>query len=140
MGRVPWALALDRVVKPPRPLSAYARLAAGYSLGAALLLVSPTPALAHVKWFVAPTDPSRPGIDPTLILSARTALLVAVAAAESGPLTVFADDGGTVRELVKGDAGPNAHSVAVAPETHHIYLPLQNLNGRPVLREMVAEP
>ena len=47
---------------------------------------------------------------------------------------------GTVRELVKADAGPNAHSVAVDPETHHSYLPLQNLNGHPVLREMVVEP
>jgi DNA-binding beta-propeller fold protein YncE len=61
-------------------------------------------------------------------------------AAESGPLTVFVDDAGTVRELIQADAGPNAHSVAVDPETHHIYLPLQNLNGKPVLREMVVEP
>jgi hypothetical protein len=30
--------------------------------------------------------------------------------------------------------------VAVDPETHHIYLPLQNLNGKPVLREMEVEP
>jgi YVTN family beta-propeller protein len=61
-------------------------------------------------------------------------------AAESGPLTVFSEDGGTVRELVKADAGPNAHSVAVDPETHHIYLPLQNVDGHPVLREMTVEP
>ena len=61
-------------------------------------------------------------------------------AAESGPLTVLSDDGGIVREVLKGDAGPNAHSVAVDPETHHIYLPLQNLNGHPVLREMTVSP
>jgi YVTN family beta-propeller protein len=61
-------------------------------------------------------------------------------AAESGPLTVLDYDGGGVRELLKDDAGPNAHSVAVDPDTHHIYLPLQNLNGHPVLREMVVEP
>jgi YVTN family beta-propeller protein len=60
-------------------------------------------------------------------------------AAESGPLTVLDDTGGTVRELLKTDAGPNAHTVAVDTETHHIYLPLQNLNGHPVLREMVVE-
>ena len=52
----------------------------GCSLVAAALLVGPTPGRAHVKWFVAPTDPSRPGIDPTLIPSARTALLLGVAA------------------------------------------------------------
>ena len=61
-------------------------------------------------------------------------------AAESGPLTVFDYTGDGVRELLKADAGPNAHSVAVDPATHHIYLPLQNVNGHPVLREMVVEP
>lgn len=60
-------------------------------------------------------------------------------AAESGPLTILSDEGGRVRELLKADAGPNAHSVAVDPETHHIYLPLQNLNGHPVLREMAVD-
>ena len=58
----------------------------GCCLVAAALLVGPTPVLAHVKWFVAPTDPSRPGIDPTLILSARTALLLGVAAVALGAL------------------------------------------------------
>ena len=57
-------------------------------------------------------------------------------AAESGPLTVFDYSSGSVRELLKSDAGPNAHSVAVDPTTHHIYLPLQNVNGH---REMVVE-
>jgi YVTN family beta-propeller protein len=61
-------------------------------------------------------------------------------AAESGPLTVFEYTSDGVRELLKADAGPNAHSVAVDPATHHIYLPLQNVNGHPVLREMVVEP
>jgi YVTN family beta-propeller protein len=60
-------------------------------------------------------------------------------AAESGPLTVFDYSGGGVRQLLKSDAGPNAHSVAVDPATHHIYLPLENVNGHPVLREMVVE-
>src|SRR5919204_3758969 len=46
----------------------------------AALLLGPTSALAHVKWFVSPSDPSRPGIDASLILSDRTAILVAVAA------------------------------------------------------------
>jgi DNA-binding beta-propeller fold protein YncE len=61
-------------------------------------------------------------------------------AAESGPLTVFDYSSGDVRQLLQADAGPNAHSVAVDPDTHHIYLPLQNVNGHPVLREMVIEP
>jgi hypothetical protein len=28
----------------------------------------------------------------------------------------------------------------VDPETHHAYLPLQNVGGRPVLREIALEP
>jgi hypothetical protein len=61
-------------------------------------------------------------------------------AAEDGVLTVLARDAGGVREIARGSAGPNAHSVAVDPETHHIYLPLMNVGGRPVLRELAVEP
>jgi hypothetical protein len=57
-------------------------------------------------------------------------------AVESGPPRVFDYSSGSLRELVKSDARPNAHSVAVDPTTHHIYLPLQNVNGH---REMVVE-
>jgi YVTN family beta-propeller protein len=59
-------------------------------------------------------------------------------AAESGPLTAFVQDAG-VRPLAQGDVGPNAHSVAVNPVTHHLYLPLQNLGGRAVLREVMLD-
>ena len=44
-------------------------------------------------------------------------------ASESGTVTVF-EIAGTVRKLVEGNAGPDAHSVAVDPETHVAYLPL----------------
>ena len=71
------------VLMPCCPLADAARLA---GLVAAALLLAPTPALAHVKWFVSPTDPSRPGIDPSLILSERSAILVAVAALALGAL------------------------------------------------------
>jgi YVTN family beta-propeller protein len=60
-------------------------------------------------------------------------------AAEDGVLTVLALDEGGVREIARGFAGPNAHSVAVNQDSHHIYLPLMNVDGRPVLREMVVE-
>ena len=36
--------------------------------------------------------------------------------------------------LTRGFAGPAAHSVAVDPDTHQVYLPLASLNGRSVLR------
>ena len=60
-------------------------------------------------------------------------------AAEDGVLTVFTEDDAGVREIARGMAGPNAHSVAVDPDTHHIYLPLRDVGGQPVLREMVLE-
>ncbi|HEX6749516.1 MAG TPA: YncE family protein [Longimicrobium sp.] len=56
-------------------------------------------------------------------------------ASESGTVSVFRARG---RDLVhEGDIRmPHAHTVAVDPATHLVYLPLQNLNGRPVLRIM----
>ncbi len=44
-----------------------------------------------------------------------------------------------VHVVAKGVVGPNAHSVAVDPDTHHIYLPLKDVDGQPVLRELVVE-
>jgi DNA-binding beta-propeller fold protein YncE len=56
-------------------------------------------------------------------------------AAESGTVTVFAEQG---RGLVRRGAGvmPSAHAVAVDPRTHLVYLPLERQGGRPVLRVM----
>jgi DNA-binding beta-propeller fold protein YncE len=56
-------------------------------------------------------------------------------AAESGIVSVFREQG---RDLVhEGDLHmPHAHTVAVNPGTHLVYFPLENLNGRPVLRIM----
>jgi YVTN family beta-propeller protein len=74
------------------------------------------------------------------VLALDPALHRLYVAAESGPLTVFDYTARSVRQLLQADAGPNAHSVAVDPTTHHIYLPLENVNGHPVLREMVVDP
>jgi DNA-binding beta-propeller fold protein YncE len=56
-------------------------------------------------------------------------------AAESGVVSVF-----TVRDrraMHEGDAAiPHAHTVSVDPRTHLVYLPLQNIDGHPVLRIM----
>jgi len=57
-------------------------------------------------------------------------------ASESGTLSVFQADGKALRKLAEGVAGPNAHAVAVDPASHNVYLPLANLNGKPVLRIM----
>jgi YVTN family beta-propeller protein len=55
-------------------------------------------------------------------------------ASESGVLTVVATDGLDLQVVASGEAGPDAHSVAVDPDTHLVYLPLASVDGRPVLR------
>ena len=56
-------------------------------------------------------------------------------AAESGPLTAFSETDTGLNLLAQRDVGPNAHSIAVDPDTGHVYLPIANLGGHPVLRE-----
>lgn len=57
-------------------------------------------------------------------------------AAESGVVSVFDESGsGRGRPLLPRGTlhAPHAHSVAVDARTHRVYLPLQEVNGRPVL-------
>lgn len=58
-------------------------------------------------------------------------------AAESGVLSAFWLDGATLKPMGEVHA-PHAHTVSVDPRTHRIYLPLENIDGRPVLR--IYEP
>src|SRR5262249_32968450 len=57
-------------------------------------------------------------------------------AAESGEVAVFAEHGGTLRKLRQAFLADRAHSVAVAPRTHLVSFPLEDVGGRPVLRIM----
>ena len=57
-------------------------------------------------------------------------------AAENGPLTALCETDNGLRPLAQRDVGPNAHAVAVDPETGHAYVPLANFGGQPVLREL----
>jgi hypothetical protein len=58
-------------------------------------------------------------------------------AAETGTVAVFAiASDRSVTELGRGFVGPNAHSVAVDPKTHHVYFPLERGGPGPILREM----
>ena len=57
-------------------------------------------------------------------------------AAENGPLTALSETDNGLRPLAQRDVGPNAHAVAVDPETGHAYVPLANFGGQPVLREL----
>ena len=55
--------------------------------------------------------------------------------AESGQVTVFRENG---KVLVSEGMVfmPHAHTVSVDSQTHLVYFPLQNVDGRPVLRIM----
>lgn len=56
-------------------------------------------------------------------------------AAESGHIYVFHEGNGTLEP--DGDFHlPHGHTVAVDPETHRVYFPLEDVNGKPVLRIM----
>jgi DNA-binding beta-propeller fold protein YncE len=56
-------------------------------------------------------------------------------AAESGHVTVFHEANRTL-EPVGSIHLPHGHSVAVDPKTHLVYFPLEDVNGKPVLRIM----
>ncbi|MFP5260360.1 MAG: hypothetical protein ACLGJB_00460 [Blastocatellia bacterium] len=58
--------------------------------------------------------------------------------AESGVLTIFDVRGQGLEKIGQGFFAPKAHSVAVDSRTHRVYLPLENVDGKPVLR--IAEP
>ncbi len=55
--------------------------------------------------------------------------------AESGNVSVFQEDGQKLRLLGQFEI-PHAHTVAVDPATHLVYLPLENVGGHPLLRIM----
>jgi DNA-binding beta-propeller fold protein YncE len=57
-------------------------------------------------------------------------------AAESGVVAVFDEQGRGLAKRGLSLLAPTAHSVAVDPSTHLVYFPLENVDGRPVLRIM----
>ncbi|MGH7622803.1 MAG: YncE family protein, partial [Gemmatimonadaceae bacterium] len=59
-------------------------------------------------------------------------------ACESGSLAIFEERDGALAALGEYRAS-HAHTVAVDPGTHRVYLPLQDVNGKPVLR-ILAPP
>jgi len=60
-------------------------------------------------------------------------------ASESGSVAIFQVNAQSLEKIAQGYAGPNAHSVAVDPMTHYVYLPLENLDGKPVMRIYAPE-
>ena len=75
------------------------------------------------------------GSDPD-VLAFDPALGQLYVAAESGVVAVFGERDGSLVQLGWYRA-PKAHSVAVDPATHRVYLPLADVSGRPVLRVLV---
>ncbi len=59
-------------------------------------------------------------------------------ASESGVVSEFTVTGSGLRALGELHI-PHAHSVAVDPRTHRVYLPLENVGGHPVMRILVPE-
>lgn len=55
-------------------------------------------------------------------------------AAESGVVAVFQTRGAALEKIGQTYLAPNAHSIAVDQDTHRVYLPLENIDGQPVLR------
>ena len=93
--------------------------------GNAALLVLDLRTMAVIQRLEVPADPDVLAWDPVW-----RRLYVA---AESGALTAFWLDERTLRPVGEVRA-PHAHTVSVDPRTHLVYLPLENVNGRPVLR------
>ncbi len=55
-------------------------------------------------------------------------------ASESGVVSVFDEHGRTLKKVNEGYVDTGAHTIAVDQDTHYIYLPLQNVGGKPILR------
>ena len=74
------------------------------------------------------------------VLAYDAALGLIYVASESGNLSMFKLAAGRVEKLAEGLLAPNAHVVAIDPETHLVYFPIKNLGGHPVLRIMRPVP
>lgn len=62
---------------------------------------------------------------------------------EAGAVSVFEErfaDGARRLAPIGEYRAPHAHSVAVDPVTHRVYVPLQDVNGKPTLRILEARP
>jgi hypothetical protein len=55
--------------------------------------------------------------------------------AESGTVSAFRENGRVLQPIGHCNM-PHAHSVSVDPSTHLVYFPLENVDGKPLLRIM----
>jgi DNA-binding beta-propeller fold protein YncE len=80
------------------------------------------------------TDTQSVGEDPDVV-AWDAGLGRLYVASESGTVSIFQERGETLQPVDELTI-PHAHSVAVDPDTHLVYLPLENIDGHPVLRVM----
>jgi len=73
------------------------------------------------------------GADPD-VLAFDYGLRRLYVSAESGIISVFDERDRGLQKVGQAFFASNAHSVAVDSSTHRVYFPLQNFNGKPVLR------
>jgi len=73
------------------------------------------------------------GNDPD-VLAFDTDLNRLYVSAESGTITIFGEKNGALETAGKGFYAAKAHSVSVDSISHRVYFPLENINGKPVLR------
>jgi DNA-binding beta-propeller fold protein YncE len=73
------------------------------------------------------------GADPD-VLAFDKGLARLYVSAESGIVSIFDEHGRTLEKVGEGFFAANAHSVAVDSRNHRVYFPLQNVNGKPMLR------
>ena len=73
------------------------------------------------------------GADPD-VLAFDPSLHRLYVSAESGIISVFDERDRGLQKVGEAMFAPNAHSVAVDPNTHRVYFPLRDINGKPVLR------
>jgi DNA-binding beta-propeller fold protein YncE len=74
------------------------------------------------------------------VLAYDSALGLLYVASESGGVSLFKLSADRVEKVADGVLAPNAHVVAVDPETHLAYFPIRNPGGRPVLRIVRPAP
>ena len=74
------------------------------------------------------------GEDPD-VLAFDEGLRLLYVSAESGAVSIFREEGKKLVPLARMTM-PHAHTVCVDPNSHLVYFPLENCDGRPVLRIM----
>lgn len=77
------------------------------------------------------------GADPD-VLAFDSGLNRLYVSAESGIISIFDERDRSLVKIGEGLFAANAHTVAVDQRTHRVYFPLQNVNGKPVLRIAVS--